>query len=76
MTNEQAAARQAAQQNLTHELTEALQWTASALQAATNGGSAAHEKDLISMKDGSGAKTIGQILDQADAALGRAKEPQ
>ena len=72
MNTTQAAARQAAHENLVPELAHALQWSASALQSVARDG-AAHELDTIGMKDGSGSKTIAEILDMADAALGKAK---
>ncbi len=53
------------------DLLEALKWTASALQSAARDGDA-HELDVIRMEDGA-EKKIAEILDMADAALGKAK---
>lgn len=54
------------------DLLEALKWTASTLQSVARDG-AAHDRDTIRMLDGGDCKTIAQILDMADAALGKAK---
>lgn len=54
------------------ELLEALKYTASTLQSVARDG-AAHDRDTIRMNDGGDCKTIAQILDMADAALGKAK---
>jgi hypothetical protein len=74
MNTIQAAARQAAHENLVPELVQALQWAASALQSAARDGDA-DELDVIRMKDGS-EKKIAEILDMADTALGKAKGAQ